>query len=80
MKRLRSRIIRLFETSTIADDDDGGGSSGNGKRQKLEYLVRQRNGIHILYMYIRHSVLLCYYIYKYKKNRRAIEQIAENTS
>jgi hypothetical protein len=28
MKRLRSRIFRLFETGTIADDD--------GERQKLE--------------------------------------------
>ena len=38
MKRLRSRIIRLFETSTIADDDDGGGD----ERQKLEYLVKTK--------------------------------------
>ena len=33
MKRLRSRIIRLFETGTIADD---------GERQKLDYLVKTK--------------------------------------
>ena len=77
MKRLRSRIIRLFETGTIADDDDGGG----GKRQKLEYLVKTKKWYpYTVYVYTPLFDYAIYYIYKYKKYRRAIKQIAENTS
>ena len=53
MKRLRSRIIRLFETGTIVDDD--------GERQKLEYLVKTKKW----YPYcicIRHSAIMLLYL------------------
>ena len=75
MKRLRSRIIRLFETGTIADDDDGGG----GKRQKLEYLVKTKKWYpYTVYVYTPH----CDYaiIFTSTKNIGAIKQIVENTS
>ena len=59
MKRLRSRIIRLFETGTIADDDDGGG----GKHQKLEYLVKTKKWYpYTVYVYTPLCTIMLLYL------------------
>ena len=76
MKRLRSRIIRLFGTGHYADADD------DGKHQKLEYLVKTKEMVSIYCICI--YATLCDYAIIFtgtKKHRRAIEQITtENTS
>lgn len=64
MKRLRSRIIRLFETGTIADDDGGGGSGGgSSKRQKLEYLVKTKKWYpYTVYVYTPLCAIMLLYL------------------
>jgi hypothetical protein len=74
MKRLRSRIIRLFETGTIADDSGGGSGSGSGsgKRQKLECLVKKEMvSIYCIYVYTP----LYYYAIIFTSTKKIAEQL-----
>ena len=56
MKRLRSRIIRLFGTGYYAD-------GGGGKRQKLEYLVKTKKWYpYTVYVYTPPCAIILLYL------------------